>query len=533
MAKIKKYFNAPQQEVMAIQANTTVIIGSRGVGKSEGIDAPWLLHKVHLMPRASIAFLSPTYKKLLQNTLPAISHALARLGYFRNVHYYIGRRAPKNRNFQTPFIDPGDYSNAIHWWNGHITIMISFDRGMSANSMSLNGIFAPEARYLSYEKIKEEVKPAIRSIYFKDSPWYGCELYTSDRPTNSKGKWLEDFEKKMDPELINYIKHLYLRYRRLKEVDSRTTSQTYRMRALLKELNDYRRVALFYGEYNAIDNIELLDEDYIKRNKRDLPPLIFRISILNEKIRKVRNGFYSALNEHAHYYTNNDNGYLESLDYNLIQAGKGTCLMDADLERKLPVCIALDYNAAISNLVVGQADTANMRTLKHFYVKTPRKLPELVNDFCDYYRYHHSKEVVYYYDSTAIHRDADRAESFSEIVMNVLRKRGWTVKGVYLGNPKKHTKKHTDIDMALKGKNYLYPLFNEENCDFLIRSMETTGVIIGRNGFQKDKSNEKEPDTPESPDELKTHSTDAWDTLFEGINFHHTTMYQGETTANI
>ena len=60
-------------------------------------------------------------------------------------------------------------------------------------------------------------------------------------------------------------------------------------------------------------------------------------------------------------------------------------------------------------------------------------------------------------------------------------------------------------------------MFNLHNCEYLKLAMEQTGIKIGRNGFEKDKSAEKYEDSPEQPDETKTHVTDAWDTLYIGM----------------
>lgn len=46
-----------------------------------------------------------------------------------------------------------------------------------------------------------------------------------------------------------------------------------------------------------------------------------------------------------------------------------------------------------------------------------------------------------------------------------------------------------------------------------------SGESNGKNGFEKDKSPEATEDSPDNPDEYKTHITDAWDTLFVGANF--------------
>ena len=63
---VKKYFNQPQSEAMAVNAKDEYIIASRGLGKSEGFDARVMLRNVFAMPKSSGAILSPTYTKLLQ-----------------------------------------------------------------------------------------------------------------------------------------------------------------------------------------------------------------------------------------------------------------------------------------------------------------------------------------------------------------------------------------------------------------------------------------------------------------------------------
>ena len=47
--------------------------------------------------------------------------------------------------------------------------------------------------------------------------------------------------------------------------------------------------------------------------------------------------------------------------------------------------------------------------------------------------------------------------------------------------------------------------------------MENTGVRVGRNGFEKDKSKEKYVETEVDPLELRTDGTDAFDSLFIGV----------------
>ena len=59
--------------------------------------------------------------------------------------------------------------------------------------------------------------------------------------------------------------------------------------------------------------------------------------------------------------------------------------------------------------------------------------------------------------------------------------------------------------------------------------MEQTGIKQGKNGFEKDKTPEGTEDTPDNPDEYKTHVTDAFDTLWYGMNYYYQEgNYSGE-----
>jgi hypothetical protein len=48
--------------------------------------------------------------------------------------------------------------------------------------------------------------------------------------------------------------------------------------------------------------------------------------------------------------------------------------------------------------------------------------------------------------------------------------------------------------------------------------MELTGISLGRNGWGKDKAGEKLKETEEDTLEHRTDGTDAFDTLFIGMN---------------
>jgi len=519
METTKKYFNTKQLECMRIAANTEYIVASRGFGKSEGIDAPRLVRNVFAMPRSSGALLSPTYGKLLRNTLPAIFHALERLGYKRNLHYFVGRKPDKRLKFNTPFIHPFNYDYVISWFNGSIQNLISFDRTMSANSMSLDYILGFEAKFLDFEKIKTEVLPANRGNlnYFQNCPWHHGQLYTTDMPTTAEGQWILDKASEMDKELIELINYTYIKYHRAKIFEPESTIKISR---LATELSKLRKRAVFYAEYDVFDNIALLGEEFVKTMKRDLAPFEFQSAILNIRRKKIPNGFYSGLREKIHCYTSYNNSFLEKTEYNFDAVND--CRSDGDINPRKPLIIANDYNAAINSLVVGQLHGKELRTIKSMYVKTPKKLRDVVQNFCNYYSYHPERHIDFIYDSTAVYDTPISGESFADHVIRVLQENRWIVNPVYIGKPIKHHLKHHYIDLAFKGhEGYPFPTFNADNNEYLIMAMQNTGIEVNHNGFQKDKSAEKLPDSVEQPDEKKTHITDAWDTMFIGVLNHY------------
>ena len=131
---------------MAIAAHDEYIVASRGTGKSEGIDARFIPETSGKCPVHWWETISPSYAKAWGNTLPAICKALAEWGYIQNIHYVVGHKAPPSMGFAKP-VRPvlGDgWSNAFHFWNGTVMVILSFNQGMSANSMSLDWVIGPE-----------------------------------------------------------------------------------------------------------------------------------------------------------------------------------------------------------------------------------------------------------------------------------------------------------------------------------------------------------------------------------------------------
>lgn len=516
----KKYFNDPQQIIIATAAKDTVFVGGRGIGKAT-LHAWFNLRNFQQMPRCSVGFVVPTFKKALTNTLPSMFQVWEDWGYHRDVHYYVGKKPPLTANFPPPLYPVSDYSHVISFYTGAVGYILSQDVVGAANSLSYDALDVDEAKFVNFDRLKDEAMPANRGQQklFGHLSFHHGMLITSDMPVTKKGSWFLNYQEKSDPKLIELIQsgvcELWRMRQRIQAAEQAGEVPAH-LYHLYKNLSDdverLRSVALYYGEFSSIWNMQVLGENYIKQMKRDLPPLTFQTSILCKRIGITKDGFYACLTD-KHIYTAYDNGYLLDRDYNFEKLATETCKQDTDLIADQPIAIGMDYNANINWLVAGQVDGDKLRVLKSFYVKYDRKLPELVADFCAYYRPHNCHEVVFYYDSTALGSNyAVNDEDFKFVVCNEFERHGWTVTPVYIGQPMAHSEKYLLLNRMLAGQATLKPMFNDGNNEDLLISIRTAGVYNNK----KDKRGEKLAETEEDKLENRTDGSDAFDTLAIG-----------------
>lgn len=526
------YFNRPQRLTQLIAANTSVIVAGRRTGKTDSMAAPFVYRNMQRMPGSTGAIVVPTYKHGLTNTIPGILAAWRRWGLMEGVHFVVGKKPPKD--FRATITPPACWEHVIALYNGSVVVIVSQDRPGSSNSLTLSWILVDEAKFIDFNKLKDETLPAnggIRSFFGKHS-FNHSMMVLSDMPQTSKGSWFLHYREKMDPELIATIEGTLYEIWRLKQkvrdfalagVDPPDYLRGHIAR-LDRDLNRMRSVAVYYREYSSIENLQLLGENYIRQMKRDLTPLTFQTSILCRRIGIAKDGYYSCMRE-RHKYDASDLGYLDSFtlgqDVDYLD-----CRADADLDPNAPIMIGMDYNANINWIVAGQidrADASRLNVVRSFYTKYERKIPELVADFCRYYAAHPTKTVVYYYDSTALGSNyAVNTQDIHWWVCHEFARHGWSVVDAYIGQPMRKHDKYIMINSGLAGRERLTPFFNRQNNEDLILALQSTAVSRGRNGFDKNKASEKLAESEESRLEHRTDGTDAFDTLYIGaLRFPH------------
>ena len=516
------YLNEMQRTVLDISARDNVVVAGRGTGKSV-VHAYWNLRNMQRMPGSITGIVGANGKRVMTNTLPSMLQQWEAWGYRRGVHYLVGQRPPKS--WPKPVFAPENWDNVLSFYNGSIGIIISQERSGTSNSLSLDAVDIDEAKFVDFQKLKDETLPANRGNrdLFGQHYFHHGLLITSDMPVTKKGSWFLNYRENMDEGLIEVLKAqvvaVWEAQQRIQELRSSgrdpSADQLQRLRRLHRELCQLRSQALFYGEFPSLVNIEVLGEAWFRQMKRDLPPLTYRTSIMCQRIDLHRDGFYSNLRK-SHLYHASNFSYLDSMEYKLDRMQEEpSSLMDADVQPDAPLCVAFDYNANINWLVCGQPRDGSLYVLRSFFVKYERKLVELVDDFCRYYRHHRNRTVVFYYDSTALGSNyAVNDEDFRFVIMQAFAARGWEVVEKYIGRPMHHIEKMLMINRGLANQGGLVPRFNEVNNEDLLISIKSAGVYNGG----KDKRGEKLAETEEDRLEARTDGSDAFDTLYIGCN---------------
>jgi len=526
MAEI--YFNKIQQRVMYIGAKTTVVVAGRRTGKTYGMGAPFVYRNMQRMKGSTGGIVVPTFRHGLTNTLPGLFTCWKAMGLIEGVHYVVGKKPPKY--FEKAIIEPREFEHVISFYNGSRAVLISQDLAGSSNSLTLDWLLVDEAKFINFEKLKDETLPANGGIkaHFGMHSYHHSIMIMSDMPVGTKGSWFLNYREKMDTEIIRAIEGcLNVEYRLKKRVrDLRAAGEpvpTYlkhHLRSNNRILNQLRAAAVFYVEVSTIENLEVVGVNYLKDMKRDLPPLVFQTSILCKRLGILQDGFYNSMKE-SHKYHAADNEWLMSLGYGHTEAEYRAMLnsqADLDVQPDKPICIGMDYNANINWIVAGQEQDGRLNVIRSFYVKFERKIPALIADFCNYYRNHKCKQVIYYYDTTALGSNyAVNKKDFKAVIEEEFKSHGWRIKSVLLGNPMRHSEKYLLINSGFAGKERLTPYFNIDANEALLVAIQSAGVIRGANGFKKYKAGEKLAESEENLLEHRTDGTDAFDTLYIGM----------------
>ena len=527
---MKQYFNDGQTYALLMSPRDLVAICGRGFGKGV-LQAERMKECMQFMPGSSGGMVGPSVKRLLSNILPSAIQHWENWGYKRDVHWVIGHAPPKKWGWKHPIITPESWDNTVSFYNGSVIRLISQDRSGTSNSLSLDWLSIDEAKFIDFEQLKNETFQANRGqeAYFGKCWLHHGMTVTSDMSLTRAGSWFLKYEKECDAELVKLVEGLvYRRWELRQRIKDGIGSLSYNEKELKyieRNLQAFRKKLLIYKEYTSIENMQILGLDYIKQMKRDLPLLTFMTSIMCKRIDIATDGFYSGMKK-ENEYTAPELSFIDNLEYDSEKMKKPDSRWDSDIDPDKPIIIGFDPNANINWLVaaqVGECEGSSMllgfkrpcvRIVKSFFTKYERKLPEVVEDFCEYFRYHHRKKVIFYYDQTLVGNNyALHNDDFHHAIIKELKSHGWSVKDVYLGKNMGHIEKQLLINRMFNGRAKYKVLINRDNNEDLLISIKSAGVYNGK----KDKRAEKLAETETDRLEARTDGSDAFDTVCIGV----------------
>jgi hypothetical protein len=533
-------------QVLLAQAKTTVCIFGRGTGKTSRITSENLRRKQEIMPQSFGAIASNSYTDIVGKLIKGIKDGWKAFDFLEERDYVIGKINPK---WKTPFQCPKDAKHMIHTRFGSGIGLIAVDKPALAAGENLDYICVEECKHIDYEDMAE-ILPAIRGgrDKFGHLSDHGSRLFVTDMPTTEKGKWVLNFEKQHDDELITNIINLALERNRL--ILDEDLSENYvrnQLKMIDYVLNEWRTKAVHFVNANSLENAEMLGEDwFFDQLKSFKHGADFKAKILNIYSNEPNHKFYRFFSEKKHTHFIENDGFISNLSFenHNIQDSR----WDGDCDPNEALHISADYNIATNQAVVGQFDGTTLKILKHFHASQKdsykgkkdwqegSNLEDCALKFCEYYKFHKRKEIYLYYDHTGTQGyNGNGAYMPKNEWTKYLKQYGWIVHDKPIGQPMNYKNVKTPEKSRIL---FLEKVFTEQlafrvslnyiNCEDLIVAIKSTAIRDVAGKIEKDKRNEKLGSSV--PFAQQTHGTEAFDHLLEGFDKYFRRSAQIEKT---
>jgi hypothetical protein len=448
-------------------------------------------------------------------------------------HFWVGMNPPPEFRILKPFRDPrGEIKYQVRWWNGAVLLLSSMDRAIN-NGGEFDAIAFEEVKFMKRQPVKEILlakrgnKEKFQHLY-----QYGSVLMVTDRPeVHDPGRWVLDEATKVTKETNELILKLCFKLAQINHQISEaeaakkgaTADKLYTLMARYNRmLNELRKNSFNYIEVSTLENIHALGVKTLVDYYNSLDPYEYTVSVLNEDPGFVPNSFYAKLDRDKHGYRMINYNYIDNLDAAHRSEIKRNMNWDNDVDHDEILCIGMDHNAAINNIVTAQRIGNKAYLQTDLYVESPEYLKELMTLWMEYYRDHRTKTVKYYYNQTSVSDDSRGNPAESETVINILRQNGWTVIPEYQGGTPDHevTQKLWSLSLSGDDPRLLEVRINLQAAGRLFDVMKKTGVLKRGKKYKKDKRSEifdYKAGKYNVPQPQATHVTEAADVLLLGM----------------
>ena len=577
----KIYMHRGQLDIYNFGSKSTKVRAARGFGKTSLLGI-YNIKCVMGMYRMIGLFLGASAKQLYTRTMPNVMKIFNQMGFEEGVYYFRGQ-APAKLRWEYPLAKPRVWENCVHFQNGAVLMAASMAVKGSCNGINAAWLCGDESKYLPWSRVKEEAFPTLRGDFMptamrktqkkvwgygtdpRINNYYCSSFFVSDAGLTQKQCEWEKEEMYETKDINNQIADMLAELKYLEKTNPRLAVELAQNEAFLKQLHNLRSQSETFWNFSSIENAAMLGgEAWIRQMKRELPDLMFRIQILGQKKGAAKDGFYSNFDIDIHGYTCDDvttydliadkftvkkkgkaldvqrwpTAYeTEVIDLDGCQAAADNCSLDTDIDYTEPLRIAIDCNANLNCMVIGQLrqfeGRESLMVLKSMFVMNERKLRALCHDFTDYFKpfLRRNGDVIFYFtatikqgSNTAYAVEGAQDNRFDKVVVQELTQMGWNVTAVDMGGAMFREDKYIYVNDVLAFQQSPALRINKEagRNDYLITAVENTGIIPGT--FKKDKSREKlkstDPDSLGGDPRERTDVTDALDDLLIGVRFH-------------
>jgi hypothetical protein len=478
------YVNPKQAEFLEATEDRKTFMGGRGCGKSFVLGYHLYLC-MRFLPRAKFLMLGLNFNNLMTKTFPAMEQAWGWLGlreYDTRTglgHYVVGKRPPSG--WLVPYSAPRNYERVVSFINGFAIEMMSQENPDSNRGGSYDGGVADESGFLKQDFLRKIGIVSIRGNVYRFSHHLHhsfCDFTSA--PWKVSGQHIYEIERLMLEE-----------------------NEKVKAGKLLESKRTYRFI-----EAKTKDNLLVLGEDYLERQKRELSDWEYMIEIENHRSNKLPNGFYPSLN---------DSHYAEPVyEYAQNESGRIYTKSDNFRNRNQKLELSFDFNAGFTSAIVCQEQALDrhveFRILESMFAKpidTDMNLIDtLVDKFIENFKDQKAKIVDIYGDRNGNNKNPQSTRTFYDQVILRLEKSGWTCFKKVDGLDMDMDLRYYLVDSLLGETNALAPKvrFHFEKAKSLFLSMQNAPILLG---FKKDKASERQA----IPQELATHLSDCFDNI--------------------
>lgn len=426
------YMNAMQLRANMIDPNVLICEIARAGGKTEGVMTPRIIRVADSMPGELAFLVHKTYTALMTNVWPNIQAAFSRPiqgGRRTMLEYgydYVVGETKLPSHFKRPRYPIAYPKHSIVFRNGFHLQLVSSDQPESVAGRSGVHAFIEEMKHNKGEKLKTRLFPSLRgsSELIRQSPYYQGITGVSDTARVDLGEdnWFEEYEKNMNPELINEIANVSLHinaalYNKYKidqlfrheknpiAMESLRLEQEKAIRQLalwMPRLNDMKRNATYYIRASSFVNKDILGPKFFKTQLDTLDIDEFLTAICAIRKKEVINRFFAYYRPKVHQF-NDSYKYEIIMSLGLKEFFSLTAKYLKHYNPKEDLIIGYDPGH-FSSVVVAQEnqDKNECRTIKEFFCYYPQEQPELARKIYDFFgRDCKNKHIRLFHDRAA------------------------------------------------------------------------------------------------------------------------------------